>query len=62
MLYIYEPYRKILFEYLDMNIIDVVSNIEKSSDRLVFYLSRYKVWRQIRKNTVKKGEDTSLFL
>lgn len=42
MLYIYEPYRKRLFEYLDMNIIDVVPNVEKNSDKELFYLSLYK--------------------
>lgn len=40
----FEPYRKIIFEYLDMNIIDVVPNIKKPSDKRVIYLSRYKGW------------------
>lgn len=37
-----EPYYKILFEYLNMNISDVVPSTEKPSYKQVFYSSRYK--------------------
>ena len=42
---IFLQHRKLLADYLDENIIELVSNSEKSDDKLVFYLSHHTLLR-----------------
>lgn len=45
---LYEQYHKILSEYLERKIIEIVPNLEKSFDNPAFYLIHHTVVRQDR--------------